>query len=368
MKILHVVSSLDAAGVPNVIMSYLRNSPIDAFDVDFVVHGDRVGALEAEVIERGSRVYHVVPRRTSLLTNLRQIRAVISSGNYDAVHSHLNFSGVFPLALARLHGIPVRIAHAHGSFEAQGPVARAWHALARFAIPRLATDYFSCSEVSGRWLFGRRWRSKTKRSYLMRNAIDVDGLLSSSQKVPDDFWPPHGTGMRLIAVGRLSPEKNHMFLIDLARALKEAGTPFELVIVGGGPMHDQLEAAVESSHLTQEISLLGTRADVGAWLGSADVCLMPSVREGLPLALIEAQALGLPCVASPGVPTEVDLTGNVSFVPLTVEAWVEAVDVAYRTGRTTGQAVADSGYDIQDAAPDYVQHMRELVGRTARGR
>lgn len=368
MRILHVVSSLDAAGVPNVIIGYLRGSPADAFEADFIVHGAKVGVREAEVIERGSHVYHVTPRKTSLRMNLRQIRAVISKGNYDAVHSHLNFSSVFPLALAWLHGTPIRIAHAHGSFEPRDRLDRAWHAVARFAITRLATDYFSCSEVSGRWLFGRRWRLRTGSSYLMRNAIDVDELVRSSAIVPEDFWEPDDTRMRLIAVGRLSPEKNHLFLLDLSHALKEAGKPFELVIIGGGPMHSQLRAALESSGLTREVRLLGPRTDVGAWLGAADVFLMPSVREGLPLSLVEAQALGVPSVVSTGVPTEVDLTGDVAFVPLSVESWLEAVEVAYRSRPGTGQAVVDRGYDIRSSVPDYLSHMRELANRNEHGR
>lgn len=366
MKVLHIVSTLDAAGVPNVVMAYLRNSPPDAFQTDFIVHGDEVGVHEAEVIERGSRVFHVVPRKKSLVSNLRQIWSVISSGDYDAVHSHINFSSVFPLSTARLCGTPVRIAHAHGSFDPKGALGRAWFAFARFAINRLATDYFACSEVSGRWLFGSRWKSSTKSSFLMRNAIDVQALRQTAERVPEAFWEPSGTRMRLIAVGRLSQEKNHVFLLDVARALVEARTSFELVILGEGPMRHELEAAVRSLDLDREVRLLGSRDDVGAWLGAADVCLMPSVREGLGLALVEAQALGIPCIASPGVPQEVNLTGNVSYVPLEVESWTKAVQAAYRAGRSSGQEVAESGYDIRTAAPLYVSHMRELAVRAKR--
>lgn len=368
MKILHVVSSLDAAGVPSVLMAYLRNAPAGTLEADFIVHGDEVGVHEAEVLERGSRVHHVTPRKKSLLRNLQQLRAVISSNDYDGVHSHLNFSSVFPLAFAWLNRIPVRIAHAHGSFEPRGPLDRAWHALARFAIARLATDYFSCSEVSGQWLFGRRWRSGSGSSYLMRNAIDVNDLVTGAANTTDDLWDADGSRMRLIAVGRLSYEKNHLFLLEVVRALKENGRPFELVIVGGGPMHRQLQEAVERSDLTREVRLLGVRTDVAAWLGAADVCLMPSVREGLPIALVEAQALGVPCVASPGVPREVDLTGRVSFVPLEAGAWVDAIDTAYRAERGTGKVVGARGYDIRTAAPAYVQHMRELYERAGRGK
>lgn len=366
MKILHVVSSLEAAGVPNVLMAYLRASPTDAFQADFIVHGHKVGALEAEVFDRGSAIHHVTPRKTSLRSNLLQMWKVMSSGDYDAVHSHLNFSSVFPLALARLKGTPVRIAHAHGSFEPRGYFGRLWHLVARIAVTRLATDYFSCSEISGRWLFGRCWRSGPGFSYLMRNAIDVDGLVKSAEAIPRDSWSPGDSRMRLIAVGRLSPEKNHLFLLNVARALKDAGTPFELVIAGGGPMRRGIQEGIKSLALVEEVRLLGARSDVGAWLGSADVCLMPSTREGLGLALVEAQALGVPCVASLGVPSEVDLTGCVSFLPLDVDSWIDGIRAAYRSGRGTGKGVAENGYDIRSAAPEYVEHMRTLVGRASR--
>jgi len=366
MRVLHVVSALDFAGVPNVIMAYLRNSPADAFEVDFIVHGDIIGGLEAEVTKRGSRVFHVVPRKKSLFANLRQIRTIIAKGDYDVIHSHLNFSSVFPLVLARLHGTPIRIAHAHGSFEPEGVLGRVWRAIAAHAVQRLATDYFSCSEVSGRWLFGGRWRSETSRSFLMRNAIDLEALKWNAERVPEDFWDSSSKSLRLIAVGRLSSEKNHLFLLDLADALTKLETPFELVILGGGPMRQELESAIQRRSLGRQVRLLGPRDDVGAWLGAADVCLMPSIREGLPLTLIEAQALGVPCIASPGVPSEVNLAGGVSFVPLRVESWIDAVAIAYGEVRGTGEEVAEQGYDIRRAAPDYVSHMRKLGGRTQR--
>lgn len=368
MKTLHVVSSLDAAGVPNVIMAYLRRLPADEFEADFIVHGDKVGVLEAEVLERGSRIFHVAPRKASLFRNLLQMWVALSDGDYDVIHSHLNFSSVFPLWLARLKGTPVRIAHAHGSFEPRGPLGRAWHTLARFAVVRLATDFFSCSEVSGYWLFGRRWRAGARPSYLMRNAIDVEQLVSSASAVPEDFWRSDEQHMRLIAVGRLSTEKNHMFLLDVARALRLAGAQFELVIAGAGPLQSKLQVAIEIKGLERDVRLLGARRDVGAWLGAADVCLMPSVREGLGLALIEAQALGVPCIASTGVPGEADLTGDVQFVPLKVGLWVDAIRAEYRPLRGPGKTVAESGYDIQTAAPEYAEHMRELVARTDQSR
>lgn len=361
MRILHVVSSLDAAGVPNVLMAYLRAAPAGAFHVDFIVHGEKVGFHEAEVLERGSRVFHVTPRKTSFLTNIRQMKDIVSYGEYDVVHSHLNFSSIFPLLVARRFSVPVRIAHAHGSFDPRGIAGRIWHSVASFAIKRLATHYFSCSELSGSWLFGSAWRTGPGDSYLMRNAIDVDGLLTTFVSASEELWNAEDGALRLIAVGRLSPEKNHLFLLEVACELKKQGTAFRLVIAGEGPSRNEIQSRIGALGLSEEVELLGNRRDVGLWLGAADVCLMPSVREGLGLALIEAQALGTPCVASVGVPSEVDLTGRVTFVPLVVEAWLEAIRAAHRAGRGSGAGVEENGYDIRSAAAEYWEYMRMLA-------
>lgn len=144
LKILHVVSSLDRAGVPNVLLQYARKINSHEFVLDYAVHGSQIGAQENLALSQGSNVYHLTPRKVSLFANLRELWHLVRSGNYDVVHSHLNFSSLFPLGIAKAAGVPVRIAHAHGSFQPSGLTQRLWFGLVRWLLPLLATDLFSC--------------------------------------------------------------------------------------------------------------------------------------------------------------------------------------------------------------------------------
>ncbi len=360
MRILHVVSALDGAGVPNMVMSYLEELGVQAGEVSFVVHGSTVGRQEAHVVGLGATVHHVTPRRQSLLCNLRETWTLVRSGEYDVVHSHLNFSSVFPLTVAWIAGVPIRIAHAHGSFEPKDVIQRAWHWFSRLILSAVATDYFACSETSGKWLFGSGWRSERARSYLMRNALNLERFRASAAVVPKCVpMLPQGA-LVLVTVGRLSPEKNHMFLLRVAQLLREAGTRFRLLLVGEGPLLDSLSEEIDDLELNEEVVLVGYRSDVAFWLSLADVFLLPSIREGLPVSLIEAQAMGIPSIASKGVTDEVDVTGTIEFVDLDAKEWADTVLSITAKGVAADNAYLP-GYDIVDASKDYLLYMRERL-------
>jgi len=119
-------------------------------------------------------------------------------------------------------------------------------------------------------------------------------------KIPED-------ALVVTNVGSLRPEKNHLFLIELFAKIAELVPDARLILVGDGPLKSEIETAVRSCGFGENILMLGQRDDVPRiLLGATDVLVMTSHHEGLPLAGIEAQAAGVPCVFSNAITRETD--------------------------------------------------------------
>ena len=128
-------------------------------------------------------------------------------------------------------------------------------------------------------------------------------------------------------IGRISDQKNPLFLPEIMKALQTQQTDIKMLIVGEGFMRSALEEKIHTYDLEEKCRLLGTRDDVHELLQAMDVFILPSEHEGMPYVLIEAQASGLPCVVSDAVTEEVDVTGNIAFVSLRSGAavWADKV-------------------------------------------
>ncbi|MCS6851722.1 MAG: glycosyltransferase [Gemmataceae bacterium] len=311
IRIVHVVTELGPAGggVASWLRQVLRSIDRGRFHFDFLVHGASPAPEEDEVRALGSRVWRC-PRPLYLWKYpWALVRTLRRAGPYDIIHSHVLFSGLV-LRLARLAGVPIRIAHSHsdvGGFRVDGDPIRGpvigwmnrW--LARDATLRLA-----CSRRAAAALFGRL-PGPTPR--LVYYGIDLTPFAASVDRVAiraelglpaDAFVVGH--------VGRFQPQKNHEFLIEIAAALREREPRARLLLVGDGPLRPAMERRVRDRGLGAAVVFAGARSDVPRlMLGAMDVFVLPSHYEGLPLVGIEAQAAGLPCVLSDVITEELDV-------------------------------------------------------------
>ena len=154
-------------------------------------------------------------------------------------------------------------------------------------------------------------------------------------------------------VGRLDPQKNPLFTLKIMEAVKEIDSDTAFVFVGDGELREALNAEIKKLHLENCVYLLGNRNDVNEWYSAFDCLLMPSLFEGFPFVLVEAQAAGLPCVVSSAVSEETNLTGLVEFVGLddSVETWASKILNACEKGRKdTAKELIDAGYSIENTA------------------
>ena len=134
-------------------------------------------------------------------------------------------------------------------------------------------------------------------------------------------------------VGRFFPQKNHEFLIDIFNEVYKKDKNTILMLVGGGELQEKIEAKVRALGLEEAVRFVGIRSDVNYVMQGFDLFLLPSLYEGLPVTMIEAQAAGLNCIISDRVPKQCAITNNVEIISLSesVEQWAEKI-LNYKDG------------------------------------
>lgn len=253
---------------------------------------------------------------------------MLKQGSYDAVHVNMcSAANMVPLRLAKEAGVKKIIAHSHNSF-APGIVRKLMDACNRSKIDKYATAKIACGKVSAQWLFGEE-ACANQEVTLIRNAIDVDKYLFSMenrQKLRREFdWE----GKFVIGhVGRFDTAKNHEGMIPIFKEIVKRRPDAVLCLIGDGVLKEQIRARVKENGMEKNVFFAGVRDNVEEFLSAMDVFFFPSLTEGVPFTMVEAQANGLPCVASDVITDEVflseDGTKRVSL-EAAKEDWAKAI-------------------------------------------
>ncbi len=360
-------------------MHVLRSIDRDQCHMDFLVHTDMPGSYDEEIRSLGSQVISCVSPSRPWIYARNFTRALRRGVPYDIIHSHVHhFSGVVLRFAHRLH-IPIRLAHSHNDTSeidrAAGWVRRQYLHFSQRWILRHATCGLACSTAAGTALFGPRERT----SLLWRTlplGIDIGpfqagpdgGRLRSALGIPSDaFVIGH--------VGRFMEQKHHHFLMDVLLQTVKRHPLTCAILVGDGPLRASVERKAEALGLTKVVRFLGLRSDVPElMLNVMDAFVLPSLHEGFPVVLLEAQAAGLPCVVSDIITPEVDLVGQlVSRVGLqrSPAVWAEAILAArgHKDPHTQHAALAtllESPYNILSAVRELQQLYTSLANAHSR--
>jgi glycosyltransferase involved in cell wall biosynthesis len=311
IRVLHILGGMNRGGVETWLMHILRHTDGERFQMDFMVHTARPCSYDNEVRALGGRILPCLhPNRPwDYARNFR--RTVAGYGPYDIVHSHVHHYSGYTLRLAQRAGIPIRIAHSHNDASTQdiSPSPLRWIYLRtteRF-IRCYATIGLAASGKAAEALFGWEWQ-RNSFCRLLYYGIDLapfraqaDPSVRAVLQLPPDAFV-------IVHVGRFDQQKNHGFLLEIFRRVADADSGSRLVLIGDGPLRPAIEQRVAELGLAGRVVFAGIRADVPRVLvGAANVFVMPSLHEGLPLAGLEAQAAGLPCVFADSITAELDV-------------------------------------------------------------
>lgn len=338
IRVLQVLTNLDRGGMETMTMNLYRHIDRERVQFDFLLHRSKEGDYEEEARSLGANVFRV-PRQNPLSTGYwRALDGFFSEHPYRVVHAQLDCMSALPLAVAKRHGVPVRIAHSHNSHQ-EHDIKYPMKMICKRFIQREATDLFACGLDAGRWMFG------TDEFKVVRNAIDVDAYAFNAERrerVRRELCLGDDT-LVVGHVGRFVPAKNHAFILEVIAETLKLRPDAVLVLVGDGELRAEMERRVEVLGISSNVHFLGVRSDVADLMQAMDVFLMPSIYEGLPLVLVEAQAAGLPCVISNSIPADCDLLGS-SITRLSLDAPV--VEWAATVARASGETIRSDGAEI----------------------
>lgn len=357
--------TLRFGGIEMFMLNYFRHIDPKVVHIDFLVQGEEVSVLESGILSAGSKVIHLPKPGKDILGYRRQLAAILKSGEYRIIHAHCDAMNYRIMKLAKRCGVPVRIAHSHNTEHLlSSPMRYQFYEYCRKRVGRYATQCWACSDLAGKWLFG-------KYPYrVVPNAISLEKFRFDPEK-RKKIRTELGIGEKEIVlghVGRFDTQKNQPFLVELMEALSESSGKYRLIMVGRGHQMPQIQELARKKGVEGTMLFAGQVNNSQDYYNAMDLFVLPSLFEGYPLVVTEAEANGLHCVLSDRITREVSAGDLVQFCPLDVQAWKKAIaDMSTERMENPDPLLVEKGFDIVTSArrvqEEYVRLYREAMRR-----
>lgn len=350
VRILQVVGILNCGGAESMIMNLYRNIDREHVQFDFVVHSDAEGMYDSEVKELGGEIYHCPKFRINNLKAYRNWweKFFQEHPQYKVLHSHVRSCATVYFSSAKKYGVKT-IIHSHSTSNGEGVSAVVKNVM-QYPLRYQADCMLACSQKAGEWLYGKK-ACKSKRYVFLPNAVDIEKY-QPNESMRKRYRTEYHLDEYVIYghIGRFHESKNHPFLLDVFAQIHEKNENTRLLLIGDGELREMVEKKIKELKIQDSVILLGLRRDIAELLQAIDVLLFPSVWEGLPVTVIEAQAAGVPCIISDNITTDVDITDLVKRLPITnTEKWVE-LGLSELKRKNVCQEVKKSGFDVKESA------------------
>lgn len=353
IRILVLDNIMDRGGAQTMMMNYYKHIDRSKIQFDFLIHREYKGAFDDEIEALGGHIYHIIPPYPQNYFKYRRKISVFfdEHPNYLILHSNMTETALFAFMEAKRRGIPIRICHAHTAIvKHKFSLKNIILFIYRKMISHYTTDRFSCGVAAAKFVFG----PSRKDIVYMHNAIDTKKFVydhSTENAVRDEY--NLGSAYVVGHVGRFFEPKNHSFLIDIFNEIHKRVPNSVLMLVGGGELEDvcmnSIKEKVRRLGLKESVRFCGVCSDVNRIMNAFDVFVLPSLWEGFPVVMVEAQTEGIQCFISDTVLPECILTENVSVISLQESAskWAEIIlSKSNYKKRDMSQQIEDKGYDI----------------------
>ena len=356
IRVLHVIGIMNRGGAETMIMNLYRHIDRSKVQFDFVENSNEPAVFDEEILSLGGRIFrcpHYSGKNHSTYVKWWNDFFKAHPREYPIVHGHLGSTAAIYLLIAKKYGA-YAIAHSHSSGTDHSLHSYLYRMMS-YNTRNVADYFFACSEAAGTDRFGRKVISGDHYAVL-NNAIDVNQF-SYNSRVREVVRDELGIGQNQLVVshiGRYTKEKNHEFILKIFSELRKLGIGARLLMIGDGTLRTHIMQMAEQASLSSDVIFTGVRSDVERLMQAMDVFVLPSLYEGLPVTMVEAQAAGLPCIISDKVPPECILTeGLVDVMPLSASpgAWAEKILAKRAIPRTDRRAeIAAHGFDITTEA------------------
>ena len=362
IRILHVLGGLDRGGAESMVMNLYRAIDRTQIQFDFIIHTEKHQAYYDEIIRMGGKIYSFPAFNGTNFFALRKtwFEFFKTHPEYKILHSHVRSYASLYLPIAHKAGLKT-IIHSHSTSNGKG-FASVVKRIMQFPLRFQADYFFACSKGAGSWLFGKKIVD-SKKFHILQNAIDIEKY-QFNPKIREEYRKQLGLGDKkaFIHVGRFHPAKNHTFLLNLFAEIHKRDDNTVLLLAGDGALRSAIERQIAELELQDSVVLLGNRSDVPNLLQAADCFLFPSLWEGLPVTVVEAQAAGIPCFISDKITKEVELSDLVKYLPIDngIGCWVNSVSQVSIDKKNVIDQIKKAGFDIWSTASELTNFYKKL--------
>ena len=369
IKVLHITNGADIGGISAVILSYYRNIDRTKYQFDFVIPPSEIGPNGNALEELGSTFYTLPQKSANLSGFVKGLRKLIKQNHYDVVHAHHHDTSYVALFVAMTCGVKCRVAQSHSYMvEGQTIKSRFRRAVAVLLNDLSSTLRFACTNEAANYLFGK----SLKRLFpvtILPNGCEPDKFQYSEQarKTAREELGMGASTLVFGVVARISEEKNHRFLIDVLPEVLRIQKDAKLLIVGGGPLREELEAYAQKKGVSENVIFAGRRPDLLNMLCAMDVFTLPSFYEGSPVSAVEAFATGLPVVLSSRITKDLQVLKNVVYVDINNDhdKWAKTIVDLATKGRNDNaiSMVNKYGFNVAGIAKLLGESYMKVMGR-----
>ncbi len=344
-------------GVSNVIMTVLRN--VDKSEIIFTVAETYDSVYHDEILDLGFDIVKL-PIFKKYFKYKKAVKQLFEQQLFDAVW--INNTSKVDLVImkyAARHGVKI-ITHSHGSVQEGGRIKRIIFEVLNKLHERKFYKFMdcgiACSQSSADYFYNEKFLNG-KKVYVLTNAIDCDKYIFSESKRAEarKLFDVDRDDIVLACIGRVCEVKNLGFVLKI---MKRLPAEYKLMIIGGGDI-DSLQNQVRDLGLESKVIIVGERSDIADLINGVDILLLPSLSEGLPMVVLEAQANGIKCFVSKNVSDECKVLESTEFLPIDNETvWADAIKKSnFARNENANKIIKEKGYDISS----YVRVFTEIV-------
>ncbi len=321
VEVLHVVGALNLGGAETMVMNVFRNIDRTKFQFDFFLSGNSGGFYEEEVHKLGGKIYNIGRRKKHPVKYCVALYKLIRKKKYDVVQIHAtDAQDGLPAVVARLAGAKKVCMFSHntsGQSELRQDMMRK---IFMWAI----TDRQACSEQAARWMFGEKAKANVIPLPIDCDISRYDDNVRINERkklnIPDT--------VKVIGhIGRFQKQKNHIFLLDVFSKIVKRDANYRLVLIGDGVLREEIEKEIELLGLNDYVIKMGQILNASKMLSMFDLFLLPSLYEGFPTVILEAQSNGLKSIVSSTVTPSIAITDLVEFMDLkaNLNEWADKI-------------------------------------------
>ena len=354
IRVLHVVTIMNRAGLETFIMNLYKEIDRSQIQFDFLVSTDQKGDFDEEIHDLGGTIYRLKISRRPIrhvdpwVQALRLYRFLLSHKEYNIVHFHNShaYSSFLQVLPARMAGVSNVIVHSHNSNAPHPLINKMFVPLLNcFKIQR-----FACSDLAAHWLFGR----KSAQCRIVKNGIDpLKFQFNNDDRIRIRKELAIGEEPVILHVGRFSYQKNHEFILNIFSEILHSIPDAQLLLVGRGELESDIIKQISKLGIQDSVKLLGVREDIPALLSSSDLFLFPSLFEGLSVVLVEAQANGIPVLTIDTIAKETIISPNLYTLGLSLSSkdWAAKAISLMSLARVDGYALTEeAGFNMKSVA------------------